>query len=311
MSAVWPRGRPSPSIGAEAMPSGSVPSSARANAAEAISSPRRPAKGERPRWTASAHEDATDEPGEAGGDRRVEDDWAAPRRRASRRPAAALARSAASRADRPGVAGPSASARGRSRGRSAWNRRPARSPGGRRRRRWPRYEPPSARRGGEGRAHLLVHVHGRSRRRPRAGRPREPSVRSPSRSRPSPPWASQPPAGRRSRPASAAASSPAGSGAAANSSGSDTRAAATASAGDRRDALVGEVGSVGEAHLAADPAANPQAPLPRLREALDLAVEDPYLASDRVLRGGLGVVGPGGCGRRRRPARQWLEVHAV
>ena len=60
-------------------PSGSRPSSCRAKASLASSSPRRPAKGERPRWTALAPRRAADQAGEAGGDGRVEDDRAGAR----------------------------------------------------------------------------------------------------------------------------------------------------------------------------------------------------------------------------------------
>ena len=58
-----------------------------------------------------------------------------------------------------------------------------------------------------------------------------------------------------------------------------------------------------------DPAAQPDAPLARLGEALHLAVEDPDLTPHRVLDVGLGVAGAGGERGLHGARRDLPEVH--
>jgi hypothetical protein len=58
-----------------------------------------------------------------------------------------------------------------------------------------------------------------------------------------------------------------------------------------------------------DPAPHAEAALPGVGEALDLAVEDPDLAADRVLHIGLGVAGAGGQRRLDGVLRDRCELH--
>ena len=80
--------------------------------------------------------------------------------------------------------------------------------------------------------------------------------------------------------------------------------------GDRGEALLAEIRPVRVSRAPLDPTAHPEAPLARLGEALDLAVEDPDLAPDGVLHVGLGIARTGGERLLHRSLGDLPEVHA-